>query len=70
MEQEIIVKWFSEKYQIGLNRWNEAYNSSGERLSIKYHAGRIVYGERRISQRMLNNDLKVCNRVIKEYCPF
>ena len=68
---EISINYYNSSLNIGLNDWKKVYDFNTQSwLSSKYHLGRLVYGNQRLSYTKVKTGLVKKKIIIKEYCPF
>ena len=71
MTSEIKLKFYNSKLQIGFNFPTEVYDVVNKQwMKSKYHAGRIVYGEKRIPYKRIAAGIDKRNFIAQEFLPF
>ena len=68
---EIRLKYYNSTLCVGFNDWRQIYDvNSNTWLIAKYHNGRLVYGNNRLSYNMIKSGIDKRNYITQEYCPF
>ena len=71
MQQELKLKFFNSKLQIGFNFPSRIYDVKNECwIEGKVHVGRLVYGKQRIPYTRIASGIDFRNKIVHEYLPF
>ena len=71
MQQELKLKFFNSKLQIGFNFPSRIYDMKNECwIEGKVHPGRLVYGKQRIPYTRISSGIDLRNKIVHEYLPF